>query len=117
MPGSCRIPRYTRYPNPFWDAAADARVAAQIRQETLNRRSTMQINVHLLMYSPEDRTLVGEASDLGLQQWPREITVGGDAGDTKTFTLWKADLDASGEQIAGYRYRSLDGQVLLIIND
>ena len=61
-----------------------------------------------------DGTLVTEASDLGLRHWLDQVTVVGDAGP-KTFTY--VATDDSGEEVAGYRYRSPDGQVLLIIND
>lgn len=62
----------------------------------------------------DDGSLVTEASDIGLRHWRDQITVIGDAGP-KTFTFVAKDI--SGEDVAGYRYRSPDGQILLIIND
>lgn len=58
--------------------------------------------------------LVAEASELGLRATPREVWV---KCQHNTLLFKHVDTEMSGEDIAGWRFRSLGGTEVLIIND
>ena len=77
------------------------------------------LSTDYLHYNKEDKTLSAEMSDLppGFSTKHTIIVYNPKTGNTKTFTHYGNDVDGSGEDVYGYKYRSQDGIELLIIND
>lgn len=78
-----------------------------------------ELSVEYLHYDPQTKTFSAEVSEL-----PKRIRIGNSitVANPKTkawreFKLYKTDMDGSGEDTYGWRYRSDDGLELLIIND
>jgi hypothetical protein len=79
----------------------------------------MILNAAQFILGDKTKTLIAEISSLGikgptqtfsLQGWPRQ-------GVETVFRCYKTEMDASNEDVAGWRYRDGQGQELLIIND
>lgn len=61
-----------------------------------------------------------DASDLGLQNWPKILIVKGPGSGTRTMERGRPFLDRSGEDLAGYEYHwrfAPDLVTLTVIND
>jgi hypothetical protein len=70
-----------------------------------------------LHWNSKTKTFSGELSDLRINpELQIKVTVI-ESGNNKIFTQVGVDKDGSGEDIYGYRYKSLDGFNLLLIND
>ena len=89
---------------------------ASIYSVLLDLNASVTDNLH---YHKEDKTLSAEMSDLppGFSTKHTIIVYNPKTGNTKTFTHYGNDVDGSGEDVYGYKYRSQDGIELLIIND
>jgi hypothetical protein len=67
-------------------------------------------------YNRRTRTLVTEASNLGLGSVPAVFEIfNATTGNTRSFRL--AGTDTDGEDTYGWRYESVNGVKALIIND
>ena len=71
-----------------------------------------------ISWSPKDRIFTAELSDLQINaEFQVKLTVL-ESSNSKVFTKYKVDKDASGEDIYGYWYESEDKkEKLLLIND
>ena len=77
------------------------------------------IDTKYLHYNKTNQTLSVEISDLpDTFDIKRELIIyNPKTGNTKEFIHYKNDVDGSGEDVYGYRYKNSEGIELLIIND